>query len=283
MSGGPQWGASFAAASTNAMSFYDDIMVPRLFEPWAHVLLDEVEPQSGHAVLDVACGPGTVTRLAARRVGPSGTVTGCDLSPAMLELARAKPVDNDSAPIDYLQCAADALAVTDQDFDVVTCQQGLQFFPNRPAALAEMRRALRAGGQLGISVWCDIEQCPPFAAVEAALRQVLGEETAHAFRGGPWGFGDAHVLANLVSEGGFTNLTVERHEKPIVFEGGPEQLLQTIHATAVAATFAALSEAELAEFATAVASAARPFTVDGVIRSHTASNIVTATVSGDRV
>lgn len=280
MSGGNQWGASFAAASTNAMSFYDEIMVPRLFEPWGHLLLDEVKPQSGHAVLDVACGPGPVTRLAARRVGATGAVTGCDLSAAMLELARAKPVDEDSAPIDYLQCAADSLAVADHEFDVVTCQQGLQFFPDRPAALSEMRRALRPGGQLGISVWCDIEQCPPFAAVEAGIRQVLGEETAHVFRSGPWGFGDANVLAALVADGGFADVTVQRHEKPLVFEGGPEQLLQTVHATAVAATLATLSDEDFGAFVEAVEVAARPFTVDGVVRSHATSHVVTARVSG---
>ncbi|MFY9782304.1 MAG: methyltransferase domain-containing protein [Acidimicrobiales bacterium] len=86
------------------MSFYDEIMVPRLFEPWAQLLLDEVSPESGQAVLDVACGPGTVTRLAAQRGGPTGKVTGCDLSPAMLGLARSKSSFDASVPIDYLEC-----------------------------------------------------------------------------------------------------------------------------------------------------------------------------------
>ena len=86
-----EWSASFAQASKGAMSYYDDIMVPRLFDPWAHLLLDKVDPKSGQDVIDVACGPGTVTRLAARRVGLSGTVTGCDLSPAMLDLDDRRP------------------------------------------------------------------------------------------------------------------------------------------------------------------------------------------------
>ena len=146
MPGEPDWGASFALASTSAMSFYDEIMVPRLFEPWAKLLLDELKPRSGQALLDVACGPGTVTRHAARRVGPSGRVTGCDLSPAMLELARSKISLDASAPIDYLECPADSLSVPDDAFDLVTCQQGMQFFPNRPAALQDMRRVLRPGG-----------------------------------------------------------------------------------------------------------------------------------------
>jgi ubiquinone/menaquinone biosynthesis C-methylase UbiE len=138
------------------MSFYDEILVPRWFEPWARLLLDKLAPEPGQTVLDVACGPGTVTRLAAQRVGPKGHVTGCDFSPAMLELAHSKSSIDASAPIDYLECPANALGVPDDAFDLVTCQQGLQFFPNRDAALAEMRRVLRPGGKLGIAVWCAI-------------------------------------------------------------------------------------------------------------------------------
>jgi ubiquinone/menaquinone biosynthesis C-methylase UbiE len=273
------WSASFAAASTSAMSFYDEIMVPRLFEPWAELLLHELEPQNGQAVLDVACGPGTVTRHAAFRVGPSGRVTGCDLSPAMLELARSKSASSASAPIVYLECPADSLDVPDAAFDLVTCQQGLQFFPNRPAALSEMRRALRAGGQLGIAVWCDIEDCPPFAALATALERVLGAETAEAYRSGPWGFGDSAPLAQLVDDSGFTNVNVRRHELPVVFEGGPAQLLLTLHAASVATTLAQLPETELSALSAAVEEAARPITIDGIVRSHASSNVVTAKVS----
>jgi SAM-dependent methyltransferase len=272
------WGASFASASTSAMSFYDEIMVPRLFEPWAELLLNELKPQSGQAVLDIACGPGTVTRLAALRVGPSGRVTGCDLSPAMLELARSKSSSNASAPIDYLECPADSLCVADDAFDLVTCQQGVQFFPNRPAALAEMRRALRPAGQLGIAMWCDLEDCPPFAALASALGQVLGTETAEAYRAGPWGFGDSASLLQLVEDSGFTNVNVRRCELPVVFEGGPGQLLLTLHAASVATTLAQLTEAKRSALAAAVREATRPITFDGAVRSHATSHIVTASV-----
>ena len=72
-------------------------MVPRLFQPWADLLLDQVGLQAGEVLLDVACGPGTVTRRAAARLGPSGRVTGCDVSPAMLALARSRPAAAHSA------------------------------------------------------------------------------------------------------------------------------------------------------------------------------------------
>src|SRR5947208_16889365 len=103
------WSANFASAGLDAMTAYDEILVPRLFDPWAEVLLDEVGVASGASVLDVACGPGTVARRAAARVGPSGHVTGCDLSPAMLAVAAAKPPVDGGAQITYVECPADGL------------------------------------------------------------------------------------------------------------------------------------------------------------------------------
>jgi ubiquinone/menaquinone biosynthesis C-methylase UbiE len=275
-----EWGASFAKASTGAMSFYDEIMVPRLFEPWARLLLDKLDPESGQTVLDVACGPGTVTRLAAQRVGPKGSVTGCDLSPAMLELARSKSSIDDSAPIEYLECPADALGVPDEAFDLVTCQQGLQFFPDRIAALAEMHRVLRPGGKLGIAVWCSIEDCPPFLALADALNQVLGTEVANAYKGGPWGLADSASLIRLANDSGFTNVEVRKYELPIVFERGPGQLLLTLRAASVAATLAKLSEADQTALASALEEFSRHITVNGVVRSDTASHLLIAKVNG---
>lgn len=263
------------------MSFYDEIMVPRWFEPWARLLLDKLNPRSGQAVLDVACGPGTVTRLAAQRVGPKGSVTGCDLSPAMLELARSKKSIDVSASIQYLECPADALGFPDGVFDLVTCQQGLQFFPDRSAALAEMRRVLRPGGKLGIAVWCSIEDCPPFLALADALEKVLGTGVADAYKGGPWGLADAASLVQLANDGGFTDVEVRKYELPIVFDGGPGQLLQTLRAASVATILAELSETDRMALASALDESSRRITVDGVVRSHTASHILTANINGN--
>jgi ubiquinone/menaquinone biosynthesis C-methylase UbiE len=279
MASSQEWSASFASASTNAMGIYDEIMVPRMFEPWAELLLDQVKLENGDAVLDVACGPGTVTRKAALRVGPSGSVTGCDLSPAMLDLARSKISVDGGAPIEYLECTASSLSVPDEAFDVVACQQGLQFFPDRPAALDEMRRALRRGGRLGIAVWGAIEDCPPFAALARALGQVLGARTAVAYENGPWGFSDSDSLARLVNDNGFTNVSVRSFELPITFEGGPDQLLLTLGAASVATALAELSEEDRFALAKAVEEATRPITYDGVVRSHTSSHIITAQVA----
>ena len=100
-SAGSQWSAAFASGTVDSMHAYDSI-VARLFTPWAHDLIDRLAPPSGCSALDVACGPGTVTRVLAERVGPAGHVVATDISPAMLEIAAAKTVAPQSATIEWI-------------------------------------------------------------------------------------------------------------------------------------------------------------------------------------
>jgi SAM-dependent methyltransferase len=271
------WGSNFAAAGVDALTAYDEVLVPRLFDPWAEVLLDEIEVSPGLAVLDVACGPGTVARLAAQRVGPSGQVTGCDLSPGMLELAATKKPLDDAAPITYQQCPADDLAVPDEAFDVVLCQQGLQFFPDRAGALAELRRVLKPGGRAGVAVWCAIEECPFWDALAGAVGEVLGKEAEIGFRSGPWGLPEADELERLFDAAGFADVVVRRHALPVVFEGGPPQLVATLSAASVGPQVMALDAQGRAALLAAADAALEPFVHNGELRSEAASHIVRAT------
>ena len=117
---------------------YEEFFVPSLFEPWAVLLLDEARLRPGDCVLDVATGPGTVARLAAQRgVGPSGRITGADISEPMLDIARSKPHASNAAPIEYLQSPAAPLGARSATFDVVLCQQGLQFYLTVPRRYAK--------------------------------------------------------------------------------------------------------------------------------------------------
>jgi ubiquinone/menaquinone biosynthesis C-methylase UbiE len=139
-------GSGFQFTDDAVPRAYDEVLVPRLFEPWARLLLDQCDLHRSAVVLDVATGPGTVARLAAKRIGPGGCVVATDVSRPMLEVASSKRSSPDAAPITYIESPAAPLAVESAMFEVAVCQQGLQFFPDRLAALAEMRRALRPGG-----------------------------------------------------------------------------------------------------------------------------------------
>jgi SAM-dependent methyltransferase len=270
------WGAAFESAGLSAMQVYDDVLVPRLFAPWARLLLDELDVEEGEAVLDVACGPGSVTRLAAAAVGSKGLVTGCDLSPAMLAIARSKPAAAASARIDYLEAPADRLPVADGRYDVAVCQQGLQFFPDRAAALAEMRRALRPDGRIGIAVWSTIEETPALAALEASIREVLGDQLADRYRDGPWGMVRAQDIIDLLEAAGFTGVRVTHRRLPLIFDADPSQLMSTLAASGIAADLKEVSADTQKRLAEALERNVGELVVDASIQSEAASHLAFA-------
>jgi SAM-dependent methyltransferase len=264
LSDGAVWGGMFSGTS---MSAYEDSLVGPLFVPWAEHLLSAVGVGIGDAVLDVACGPGTVARLAAERAGSSGSVVGCDLNDEMLSIARAKS-DVGGASIDYRRCSAESLSVEDNTFDVAVCQQGLQFFGDRVRALRELRRSLRSGGRAGVSVWCEIESCEPFAAVETAITEVLGVEDAAGYRNGPWGLTDGELLLGEMSTAGFADITLSRDEITVVFDN-PDHLIATLGAAPIGAKVQHLDQSGYQELHNAVENATAALTHDGVIRGTT--------------
>jgi ubiquinone/menaquinone biosynthesis C-methylase UbiE len=110
---------------------YARFMLGQLFEPWAADLITRASLKPGCCVLDVASGLGPVARLAAEAAGPGGRVVASDISAAMLAAAAARPQGPGRLAMEYLECPAPAIAADDDSFDVVLCQHGLQFFPDR--------------------------------------------------------------------------------------------------------------------------------------------------------
>jgi ubiquinone/menaquinone biosynthesis C-methylase UbiE len=146
-----------------------------------------------------------VARIAAARVGPTGTVVGVDLNPGMLSVARlvALMESQPGAPLQWQETSADKLPFPDESFDIVYCQLGLQFFADRAAALREMRRVLAGGGRLALMVWRSINESPGFAVLAEALQRHVGQAAASIMRA-PFGFSNSEELASLAcrSSGG---------------------------------------------------------------------------------
>lgn len=190
---------------------YQQNGVPNIFEPWARELARLATLRPGERVLDVACGTGAVTRIAAELVGPTGSVAGLDISPSMLSVARSFP-QPDGAVIEWHEGSADTLPFADASFDVVTCQFGLQFFADRLGGLREMHRVLAPGGRVAISVWQELDQNPvDQILVEAVQRHagpdaILSTAVAHSL-------GDANDLQNLVTSAGWREVTVHSLKK----------------------------------------------------------------------
>jgi len=138
-----------------AAHLYERVVARHILGPWAPPLVDAARVAEGERVLDLACGTGVVTRIAAQRAGARGHVTGVDLNSGMIAVARSLPRP-EGAPIEWLEGSALAIPLRDAAVSVVLCQQGFQFFPDKPLAMREMRRVLEPGGRLALSVWSGI-------------------------------------------------------------------------------------------------------------------------------
>src|SRR5262245_20233146 len=121
----------------SAPELYERYIVPAVTALWAADLVTRAAPRPGDRVLDVACGTGIVARLAAERLNGVGRLVGLDINAGMLAVARSIP-SHPGLPIEWLEGSALEMPFPDRAFDLVLCQLGLQFFPDRLAALGEM-------------------------------------------------------------------------------------------------------------------------------------------------
>jgi ubiquinone/menaquinone biosynthesis C-methylase UbiE len=132
-------------------------------------------------------------------------VVGLDINPAMLAIARALPAPA-GATIAWQEGNAIRLDLPDEAFELVLCQQGLQFFPDRAAALREMRRVLTAGGRVVISVWQALQRHPVYEALFHATARHLGATIAIVDVS--FSLGDADELQTLLSDAGFQRIEI---------------------------------------------------------------------------
>jgi SAM-dependent methyltransferase len=190
----------------DAATVYEHHLVPAIFAPWAGPMVELAGVGKGNRVLDVACGTGVVARRAAELAAATGRVVGLDLNPGMLAVARALPSPA-GAPVEWVQASALELPFPDRGFDALTCQLGLQYLPDRPAALVEMRRVLRRGGRLAVMVWGSITQSPGFSALATALERHVGDDAA-AIMCAPFALCDPGELHALLERAGFTAVAV---------------------------------------------------------------------------
>jgi SAM-dependent methyltransferase len=242
----------------NAAERYERWLVPFISGPWVPALLDLVEFRPGERVLDVACGTGVVSRLAARRVAPSGTVTGLDLNEGMLSVAGRLPLPP-GLTIEWRQGSALALPFADRAFDVVVCQHGLMFFPDRLKALGEMRRVLTPGGRVAISVWTG--PSPYFAAQREALARYVSTEAAST-SAVAFSLGDPVELSGLLTGAGFRDVVVHLVPLTLRLPAPEEFVLRHLSALPPAELIAAASEDTRAALVAHIKDATRAY-VDG--------------------
>lgn len=236
---------------------YERFFVPAIGAPLATDLLRLAALRPGERVLDAACGTGVVARLAAQRVGDAGRVAGLDISPGMLAVARSATPPETS--IEWHEASADAMPLPDASFDVVLCQMGLQFMPDKVAALREMRRVLVAGGRLVLSVPGPTPRL--FTIMAEALARHVGTEAA-GFVERVFSLHDEVEIRNLIGSAGFHGASVRSDAKSLRLPPPEAFLWQYVHSTPLASAVAQLDDERLGSLARDVVAKWQAFVED---------------------
>jgi ubiquinone/menaquinone biosynthesis C-methylase UbiE len=221
--------------SGSAPQNYEKYFVAAIGRPLAQDLVETASLRAGERVLDVACGTGIVARLAAERVGSTGSVVGLDLNPGMLAVARSL-----TPSIEWHETSAESMPFQDQAFDVVLCQMGLQFVQDKPAALREVRRVLVPEGRFIFNVPGPTPAV--FQVADEAFGRYLGPQAAGFIRM-VFSLHDPAQIREMLAAAGYRNISVDRKTKKIPLPAPEDFLWQYIQSTPLTAMIQQTDEA----------------------------------------
>jgi ubiquinone/menaquinone biosynthesis C-methylase UbiE len=200
--------SGFQVAGTAAERY--EQAVAEFMLAWSDDLVETAAVGVGERVVDLACGTGFVSRIAATRVGAPGRVVGVDVNPHMV--AEARRVTG----LEIVEASAESTGLPDADWDVVLCQQGLQYFPEPDSVLREAHRLLQPRGRIAVSVWSDFDANPFRVGQLAAMSMHLTEAMADAYRStSVASLGGLGGLGEHLRRGGFSDVTVEERERDV--------------------------------------------------------------------
>ena len=184
---------------------YDQLMVPMLFEPYAADVAGHARRFGAHDILETAAGTGVVTAALLRAL-PDARIVATDLNPAMLEIA-AERLQSETVRLQ----AADAqdLPFEDQSFDLVVCQFGIMFYPDKIDANREAFRVLRPNGHYLLVIWDSIEKNAASQAVSKAVAAQFPDDPPAFFSRVPHGYANLEVITADLLAAGFDDLEFE--------------------------------------------------------------------------
>lgn len=183
---------------------YDRYMRPLIFEPFALDLAARIATLKHHNILETAAGTGVVTSAVSKIMSPGDTLVATDLNPAMLEVAQ-KAINHPG--ITFRPADATALPFPDASFDVVTCQFGAMFFPDKLTGYKEAFRVLRKGGTFLFNVWDRLEFNELAAIVSATLASMFPGNPPDFMARIPHGYNDIEGIKKTLGAAGFQNVT----------------------------------------------------------------------------
>jgi ubiquinone/menaquinone biosynthesis C-methylase UbiE len=186
---------------------YDRYLVPLIFENFAQDLAQRASALSPRTVLETAAGSGVVTRALAPRLSPDASYVVTDLNQPMLDYAAARQATD--SRIGWRKADAQALPFEDAAFDVVCCQFGVMFFPDRQSGYREAKRVLKPGGCFLFSVWDRIEENVFANDVTNALAEVFPSDPPRFLARTPHGYYDTALIRSDLEKAGFSSVVID--------------------------------------------------------------------------
>ncbi|QOZ38033.1 class I SAM-dependent methyltransferase [Bradyrhizobium sp. CCBAU 53421] len=192
---------------------YDRLMVPMIFAPYARDLAQRIKGHRPRDLLEIAAGTGAVTTVLAMEL-PDTRITATDLNEPMLAQAKTHLAGN--ANISWQQADALSLPFADASFDIVACQFGAMFFPDRVKGYAEARRVIRPGGRFFFNVWDKIEENDFADVMQQTMHQVFPRNPPQFMARTPHGYHDPACIRADLTAAGFRDIAIElvTHRSP---------------------------------------------------------------------
>src|SRR5215467_646586 len=186
---------------------YDRLMVPLIFEPYALDLAERVSKAAPGHVLETAAGTGVLTRAMASRLPAHARLVATDLNQPMLDRAMARQAP--AGRVEWRQADALALPFDDQGFDIVACQFGAMFFPDKVKGYKEARRVLKPGGRFFFNVWDKISENEFADVVTQALATLFPQDPPRFMARIPHGYHDVEKIREELVAAGFKEISIE--------------------------------------------------------------------------
>jgi len=198
-------GASDTAFSGSIPAIYDRCLGPLLFEPYARDLAERIAAIAPRRILETAAGTGIVTAAIVREA-PDAAIVATDLNEAMLAVAAERVR---SPAVEFRPADAQQLPFGDGSFDLVVCQFGTMFFPDRVGAYREARRVLKRGGLFLFNVWDRLEANPASAAAAKAVAALFPDDPPSFLDRVPFGYHDVARIEKDLRAAGFDDVAIE--------------------------------------------------------------------------
>ena len=252
--------------------FYDRYLVPMNFAPYARILADRARDLAPRRILETAAGTGVVTRELVRTLSSSVAITATDLNQPMIDYARAKA---GIAGVTWQQSDAMKLPFKDASFDVVVCQFGVMFFPDKQSAFREASRVLRPCGTFLFIVWDSHEAMidSPLVISAGVAGNMLGREPL-SLLAPP--YHDEETIRGDLAAAGFEAVRVERISQPSKAASAREAAVITVQGSMIRSAIEAAAPSRLDEATDAAERAIQARFGRGPIEGVTNAVIVTA-------